>query len=181
MIEGINPSTAGANTVSNAVIQEAVLASNPAPVPVPQESIDTNFIPSTSLVTALDPELNTAIRQVRDNNTGDIIRTIPSDAQIQAYQRSLSGDSFTGFIPITLRDNVAAEVAVSSPDQTSIEVETNTEEVASSDISAPVSVEPVDITIEGSAPVSTNIASVDLSTGGTSAAASATPSVDVSV
>lgn len=113
MIEGINPAVASAPSALGVVAQNAVAASVDSSAP-----IDTNIRPIRppflSSFVALDTELNAAVLQIRDNETGDVLKTIPSDAQIQAYQRSLDSGRAVGYVPITLRDEVIAAAADAS-------------------------------------------------------------------
>ena len=138
MIEGVNTSIAQASLTQGTIISatEANLASEAS-----RASITNNQPRFISRFIAFDQELNTTIFQIRNSETGEVERTIPSDAQIQAYQRALSGSTSIGFIPLSLQNEVSA--ARASADQVAVQQTQDTQ--VSSDVSTEVVAQEVEI------------------------------------
>lgn len=85
MIEAVNSVVSNATLVRGAAEQQSVtrsFAANPERV---QEIPKAPFI---SPYIRVDTNFNKAVLQIRDSDTGDVIRQFPSESQLEAYRRA---------------------------------------------------------------------------------------------
>lgn len=114
MIEAVN------SVLSNAPIARAVadqqsvatsFAANPDRVQVAAQA------PFISPYIHVDVNFNKAVLQIRDSDTGDVVRTIPTEGQMEAYRRAQSA-----LTPAVSRPQPEEQVV--QPEQTDIPVHT---------------------------------------------------------
>lgn len=101
MIEGVNASIASASLVrpvSEQVVNARSYAANPTQVQqVPQAPYISPYI-------SIDYTQNKAVLQIRDSDSGEVIRQIPTDNQLKAYRRASES-------PVTSKKEVAGSDA----------------------------------------------------------------------
>lgn len=113
MIEAVN-STLATSAVTKAVAEQQSsansFASNPervqrvaqAPYVSPYISVDTNF--------------DRAVLQIRDSDTGDVLRQYPTESQLEAYRRAQSTDTRPQLrSPEEVEASLSAEAAERAP------------------------------------------------------------------
>lgn len=86
MIEAVNSVLSNAPLTKAVIDQQSVarsFAANPTRI---QES--STVAPYISLYIKVDTNFDKAILQIRDSDTGDVVRQIPSETQLEAYRRA---------------------------------------------------------------------------------------------
>lgn len=91
MIEAVNSVLSNAPFTKAVVEQQSVVnsfAANPARVQqAPTQA------PYISLYIKVDTNFDKAILQIRDSDTGDVVRQIPTESQLEAYRRAQSSNA----------------------------------------------------------------------------------------
>ncbi len=88
MLEAVNSSIANATYTKAIADQQSVVNSFAAnPARVQQASLQAPYI---SLYIKVDVQYDKALLLQRDRDTGDVVRQIPSEAQLEAYRRAQS-------------------------------------------------------------------------------------------
>jgi len=87
MIEAVNSVVSNATLLRPAVEQQSVAASYAAN---PQRVQKAALAPYLSLYVKVDVNYNEALLLMRDGDTGDVVRQIPSESQLEAYRRAQS-------------------------------------------------------------------------------------------
>lgn len=148
MIEAVNSVLSNAPLVRNVTDQQSAaraLAANPDRV---QEVAQAPYI---SPYVHVDVNFDKAVLQIRDSDTGDVVRTIPSEGQMEAYRRAQAAQAPA----LNPRNDIADAPQVDVPDapaQARVEVNVPSQTVSVSQapaappvqtaaISAPVSVD----------------------------------------
>jgi len=91
MIEAVNSVLSNAPYTRAAAEQQSVAASYAAnPARVQQAAIQAPYI---SLFIKVDVNFDKAILQIRDGDTGDVVRQIPTESQLEAYRRAQSSNA----------------------------------------------------------------------------------------
>ncbi len=90
MIEAVNSSLSNASVLrapAEQVSTQRSLSSNPARLQEAAEtSIDVPKAPYISPYVVVDLDYNTAVLQIRDSDTGDVLTQFPSESRLQAIQ-----------------------------------------------------------------------------------------------
>lgn len=148
MIEAVNSVLSNAPYTKAAAEQQSVVksfAANPARI---QEAV--SAAPYISLYIKVDTNFDKAVLQIRDSDTGDVVRQIPTESELEAYRRSQTANSVR---PATVEDPVYVPEA---PEQDSAPAQrsapSNTSGFESSSVTSAVTT-PAPAT---SAPVSVN-------------------------
>lgn len=87
MIEAVNSIASNATFIKPAVEQQSTAASYAAN---PQSIQKAALAPYLSLYVKVDVNYNQALLLMRDGDTGDVVRQIPSESQLEAYRRAQS-------------------------------------------------------------------------------------------
>ena len=91
MIEAVNSVLSNAPFTKAVVEQQSVATSFAAnPERVQQAPIQAPYI---SLYIKVDTKFDKAVLQIRDNDTGDVVRQIPTESQLEAYRRAQSSNA----------------------------------------------------------------------------------------
>lgn len=136
-----------------AVEQQSVarsFAANPARI---QEA--TSAAPYISLYIKMDTNFDKAVLQIRDSDTGDVVRQIPTESELEAYRRAQTANSVrpatveeTVYVPETSEQETVS-APTSSPSNTSgFESAPITTAVTTPAPSAPSSPAPVSVNTE---------------------------------
>lgn len=91
MIEAVNSVLSNAPYTKAVVEQQSTansFAANPARVQ--QASLQAPYI---SLYIKVDTNFDKAVLQIRDSDTGDVVRQIPTESQLEAYRRAQSSNA----------------------------------------------------------------------------------------
>jgi hypothetical protein len=101
MLEAVNSVLSNASYTRAAAVQQSVVNSYAAnPARVQQAPLQAPYI---SLYIKVDNNFDRAILQIRDNQTGDVVRQIPTESQLEAYRRAQTSNA--------LRPRTAEEAA----------------------------------------------------------------------
>lgn len=131
MIEAVNSVLSNAATTSRVAEQQSTsrsLSANPDKI---QETARTPFI---SPYISIDRQSNRAILQIRDSDTGDVVRQFPTEGQLKAYRTAQEFSERQK----TQSDNELRQANGAGPSQTSSDVPVAAEVAAPA---APTSVE----------------------------------------
>lgn len=91
MIEAVNSVLSNAPFTKAVVEQQSVATSYAAnPARVQQAPIQAPYI---SLYIKVDTNFDKAILQIRDGDTGDVVRQIPTESQLEAYRRAQTSNA----------------------------------------------------------------------------------------
>lgn len=91
MIEAVNSVLSNAPFTKAVVEQQSVVTSFAAnPERVQQAPAQAPYI---SLYIKVDTNFDKAILQIRDGDTGDVVRQIPTESQLEAYRRAQSSNA----------------------------------------------------------------------------------------
>lgn len=91
MIEAVNSVLSNAQYTRAAAEQQSVASSYAAnPARIQQAAAQAPYI---SLFIKVDVNFDKAILQIRDSDTGDVVRQIPTESQLEAYRRAQSSNS----------------------------------------------------------------------------------------
>ena len=83
MIEAVNSTLSASSATRNVVAQNSTaksLSANPAKI---QEAAKAPYV---SPYIAIDRSSNRAVLQIRDSDTGDVVRQFPTEGQLKAYR-----------------------------------------------------------------------------------------------
>lgn len=90
-IEAVNSVLSNAPYTRAAVQQQSVAASYAAnPARVQEANLQAPYI---SLYIKVDTNFDKAVLQIRDTDTGDVVRQIPTESQLEAYRRAQSSNA----------------------------------------------------------------------------------------
>ncbi|PZQ48484.1 MAG: hypothetical protein DI551_01665 [Micavibrio aeruginosavorus] len=129
MLEAVNSVLSNVQYTRAAAEQQSVLnsyAANPERV---QQA--TTVAPYISLYIKVDNNFDRAILQIRDTDTGDVVRQIPTETQLEAYRRAQTSNAVRPSEPQDVVDVVTPDsakedvpvVATSTPESTSAPAE----------------------------------------------------------
>ena len=119
MLEAVNSVLSNASYTRAAAVQQSVVNSFAAnPARVQQASLQAPYI---SLYIKVDNNFDRAILQIRDNQTGDVVRQIPTESQLEAYRRAQTSNAFR---PRTAEEDVPVVVKEASVEASSADVST---------------------------------------------------------
>lgn len=91
MLEAVNSVLSNASYTRAAAEQQSVVNSYAAnPARVQQAPLQAPYI---SLYIKVDNNFDRAILQIRDNQTGDVVRQIPTESQLEAYRRAQTSNA----------------------------------------------------------------------------------------
>ena len=91
MLEAVNSVLSNASYTRAAAEQQSVVNSYAAnPARVQQAPLQAPYI---SLYIKVDNNFDRAILQIRDNHTGDVVRQIPTESQLEAYRRAQTSNA----------------------------------------------------------------------------------------
>lgn len=91
MLEAVNSVLSNAPLTKTVVQQQSVMDSfSGNPARVQQVSLQAPYI---SLYIKVDTNFDRAILQIRDSDTGDVVRQIPTESQLEAYRRAQSSNA----------------------------------------------------------------------------------------
>ena len=86
MIEAVNSVLANASAARPVVAQQSTSNSLSAnPDRVQQSAVKTPYV---SPYISIDRQYNRAVLQIRDSDTGDVVRQFPTEGQLRAYQNA---------------------------------------------------------------------------------------------
>jgi uncharacterized FlaG/YvyC family protein len=106
MLEAVNSVLSNASYTRAVAEQQSVVNSYAAnPARVQQASLQAPYI---SLYIKVDNNFDRAILQIRDNQTGDVVRQIPTESQLEAYRRAQTSNAFR---PRTAEEDVPVVVS----------------------------------------------------------------------
>lgn len=147
MIEAVNSVLSNASYMKVAVEQQSVARSYAAN---PQRVQEAPQAPYISPYVVMDVNFDKAVLQLRDADTGDVVRQIPTESQLEAYKRA---------------QTAAAQKSASKPAKTESapapsSQETNVSSVASVSVSSPNVIE-ASTSQTSPVPQAGNIVSVD--------------------
>lgn len=129
MLEAVNSVLSNASYTKVVADQQSVANSFAAnPDRVQQASLQAPYL---SLYIKVDVNFDKAILQMRDNESGDVLRQIPSESQLEAYRRAQTSNAVR---PATIEEEDTVEI--STPDIQS--AETAGAPVSTAPASAPV-------------------------------------------
>ncbi len=109
MIEAVNSVLSNAPYTKAATEQQSVarsFAANPDRI---QEA--TSAAPYISLYIKVDTNFDKAVLQIRDSDTGDVVRQIPTESELEAYRRAQSANAVR---PATVEESVYVPEEASS-------------------------------------------------------------------
>lgn len=109
MLEAVNSVLSNASYTKVVADQQSVANSFAAnPDRVQQASLQAPYL---SLYIKVDVNFDKAILQMRDNESGDVLRQIPSESQLEAYRRAQTSNAVR---PATIEEEDTVEI--STPD-----------------------------------------------------------------
>ena len=124
MIEAVNSVLSNSPITRIATEQQSVVSSfaaNPDRVQVVAQA------PYISPYIHVDVNFDKAVLQIRDADTGDVVRTIPSEGQLEAYRRAQSAQTPAINQPEREESDVQVEAPrVSTPERTTQQVQSST-------------------------------------------------------
>lgn len=85
MIEAVNSVLSNASHIRAAIEQQSVVRSYAANPQRVQEALQAPYI---SPYVKMDVNFDKAVLQLRDADTGDVVRQIPTESQLEAYKRA---------------------------------------------------------------------------------------------
>lgn len=147
MIEAVNSVLSNANYTKVAVEQQSVARSYAAN---PQRIQEAPQAPYISPYVVMDVNFDKAVLQLRDADTGDVVRQIPTESQMEAYKRAQAAATQKSTNQARV-ESAAAEAQVS---------ETSSASSASVSVAAPTVIE-ASTSQTSPVPQAGNIVSVD--------------------
>jgi len=117
MLEAVNSVLSNAQYTRAAAEQQSVLnsfAANPDRV---QQA--PTVAPYISLYIKVDNNFDRAVLQIRDNQSGDVLRQIPTESQLEAYRRAQTSSAVRGPEPVEAKDLLADAPEEVTPEQSS--------------------------------------------------------------
>lgn len=143
MIEAVNSVLSNAPYTKAVVEQQSVATSYAAnPDRVQQASVQAPYI---SLYIKVDTNFDKAILQIRDSDTGDVVRQIPTESQLEAYRRAQTSNAVKPREAVEIKDTYTPQSEakpVDLPDPAPVQSSAPAPEVSSAPTSsAPVSVD----------------------------------------
>lgn len=91
MIEAVNSVLSNAPLTKQVVEQQSVARSFAAnPARIQEASMQAPYI---SLYIKVDTYFDKAVLQIRDSDTGDVVRQIPTESQLEAYRRAQTSNA----------------------------------------------------------------------------------------
>lgn len=117
MLEAVNSVLSNAQYTRAAAEQQSVLnsfAANPDRV---QQA--PTVAPYLSLYIKVDNNFDRAILQIRDNQSGDVLRQIPTESQLEAYRRAQTSNAVRSAEPVEAKDLFADAPEGVTPEQSS--------------------------------------------------------------
>lgn len=147
MLEAVNSVLSNASYTKVIADQQSVATSYAAnPDRVQQASLQAPYL---SLYIKVDVNFDKAILQMRDNESGDVLRQIPSESQLEAYRRAQTSnaarpseyqETADGYVPESTSEVEAAPVQTASP-APAPDVQVSEASSAPSSSPAPVSID----------------------------------------
>lgn len=129
MLEAVNSVLSNAQYTRAVVEQQSVSNSYAAnPERIQQASTQAPYL---SLYIKVDTNFDKAILQIRDNESGDVLRQIPTESQLEAYRRAQTSNAVRPREAVEVKDVVTTEPKADVPDAPAPQV------AASSQSSAP--------------------------------------------
>ena len=114
MLEAVNSVLSNAQYTRAAAEQQSVLNSYAAnPERVQQVSTQAPYL---SLYIKVDTNFDKAILQIRDNESGDVLRQIPTESQLEAYRRAQTSNAVRPREYTEVREEVITKAASDIPD-----------------------------------------------------------------
>ncbi len=108
MLEAVNSVLSNAQYTRAVAEQQSVVNSYAAnPERVQQASTQAPYL---SLYIKVDTNFDKAILQIRDNQSGDVLRQIPTESQLEAYRRAQTSNAIRPSEYTEVREEVAVEV-----------------------------------------------------------------------
>ncbi len=108
MLEAVNSVLSNAPLTKAVVQQQSVATSFSAnPARIQEASLQAPYI---SLYIKVDTNFDRAVLQIRDSDTGDVVRQIPTESQLEAYRRAQTSNAVR---PATAQEEQAV---VETPD-----------------------------------------------------------------
>lgn len=145
MLEAVNSVLSNASYTKVVADQQSVATSYAAnPDRVQQASMQAPYL---SLYIKVDVNFDKAILQMRDNESGDVLRQIPSESQLEAYRRAQTSNAAR---PSEYQETADVYVPESTTESESAPVHTTTSTALAPD----VQVSDVSTSSSSSAPVS---------------------------
>ena len=158
MLEAVNSVLSNASYTRAAAEQTSVATSYAAnPERVQQVSTQAPYI---SLYIKVDVNFNKAVLQIRDIDTGDVVRQIPTESQLEAYRRAQSSNAVKPREAIDVADSFTPQ------SETKQSAATGAGQASVSTPSAPTSSSPVNVsatTAQATAPAAPAPAPVPVS------------------
>jgi hypothetical protein len=111
MLEAVNSVLSNASYTKAIADQQSVVNSYAAnPSRVQQASTQAPYL---SLYIKVDTDFDRALLQIRDNETGDVLRQIPSESQLEAYRRAQTSNAVR---PATVQEEKAQDTTAETPE-----------------------------------------------------------------
>ena len=114
MLEAVNSVLSNAQYTRAVVEQQSVSNSYAAnPERIQQASTQAPYL---SLYIKVDTNFGKAILQIRDNESGDVLRQIPTESQLEAYRRAQTSNAVRPREAVEVKDVVTTEPKADVPD-----------------------------------------------------------------
>ena len=114
MLEAVNSVLSNAPYTKAVVEQQSVSNSYAAnPERIQQASTQAPYL---SLYIKVDTNFDKAILQIRDNQSGDVLRQIPTESQLEAYRRAQTSNAIRPREYTEVREEVVVESRADVPD-----------------------------------------------------------------
>lgn len=114
MLEAVNSVLSNAQYTRAVVEQQSVSNSYAAnPERVQQASTQAPYL---SLYIKVDTNFDKAILQIRDNESGDVLRQIPTESQLEAYRRAQTSNAVRPREYTEVREEVVVESRADVPE-----------------------------------------------------------------
>ena len=114
MLEAVNSVLSNVQYTRAAAEQQSVVNSYAAnPERVQQASTQAPYL---SLYIKVDTNFDKAILQIRDNESGDVLRQIPTESQLEAYRRAQTSNAVRPREAMEVKDVVTTEPKADVPD-----------------------------------------------------------------
>ena len=114
MLEAVNSVLSNAQYTRAAAEQQSVVNSYAAnPERIQQASTQAPYL---SLYIKVDTNFDKAVLQIRDNQSGDVLRQIPTESQLEAYRRAQTSYAVRPREYTEVREEVVVETQTDVPD-----------------------------------------------------------------
>jgi uncharacterized FlaG/YvyC family protein len=114
MLEAVNSVLSNAQYTRAAAEQQSVVNSYAAnPERIQQASTQAPYL---SLYIKVDTNFDKAILQIRDNESGDVLRQIPTESQLEAYRRAQTSNAIRPREAVEVKDVITTEPKADIPD-----------------------------------------------------------------